>query len=393
MTRLVLIVWIALTGFLNSAPVDMLQEEAECACRMRKVSEAIQVYRRTHNGEWPESLSPLKTAGLLRAGEDCCPQLSKGRAARNPQGLWTNRSEGLDADSMYQYDLASINELPEWRKAKLMILQRLYFEQVPVLRCQRHGSRTLNMNATGSAFTNPHGYWESLFVDDVPLPYRGPYLVLKRPVPPFSAGLPERSASLTATAVNLAAACNAFPDDPWWWGAGVFDGKPTPTLSALLAEFPNGVARIQGITFDVRAIVQVGTSFPNSAGGTAYRSHAFPLARKGLALREKARSVALLMGTVWDDKEGKPVGKLVWHFASGKVEYHTLVYGLHTARFNSPSPKPSPSWTGEGENGPVHLWVCKWENPLPEEELKSVDILAEESSPASPFVVGITLIP
>lgn len=391
-----------LVGLVPGASVrgdDFNAMERECATKMRRVLEATQAYRRLHQGAWPDSLAELLKSGLVRPEELICPLILREQAAEHPDGYWASQGNGLDAPGVYQYELAAT--AGEWRPLKLKLLQRPGGQQVAVLRCLRHGAaeKYLNVTAHGAAYFS-RCFWESNFVGDVPLPYRGLLLANRYAVPPFSAGLPARDARLPATAVDLAPWCNAYPADPWWWGGEEWQGKKAPSLAALSAAFPTGTATFGELAFDVRAIVQLGT-YVTKAGeepdprkaASGYLLPSFPEQRLGLKLGGKARRVLMIMGCIWPDQPGHVVGQLVWHFRDRSTANRELRYGQDLVQFFGNDPAPEPCWSASESWGKARLWLVEWKNPKPELVIESIDFIAERTSPASPFLAGLSLSP
>jgi len=378
---------------------DFDATERECAAKMRKALEATQAYRRLHHGMWPDSLGELLETGLLRPEDLICPLLFREQAAEHPDGFWASQGNGLDAPGVYQYELPAT--LGKWRALKLELLQRPFGQQVPILRCMRHGKadRYLSVTADGAVYVS-RSFWESNFVGDVPLPYRGPLLAKKRAVPPFFAGLGPRDAGLPTTAVDLTPWCNGYPEDPWWWGNDQWNGQTTPSLQAFAATFPKGKATFREVAFDVRALVQLGTCVTKPGqepdpkqSGRGYVVPAFPEGRLRLKLDQNARGALMVMGCIWPDQPGHVVGQLVWHFRDQSTASRELRYGQDLARFFGNDPAPEPCWSARETWGYVRLWLVEWTNPKPELEIESVDFVAERTSPASPFLAGLSLQP
>src|SRR4030095_5662623 len=308
----------AITCFALGCPQLSLGEasnrETQCMRNMRRVFEAVQTYRRLHQGIYPERLMELGHLGLIGGELDICPCVIDSMPfSSRPGGTWSSGGEGLESGLAYQYELSSrpIDRqlLPSgvqatWRQLKLTLAERLGWEEIPVLRCERHPQSRGRLNVTFSG----HGYssgthWEELFVDTVPFTYRAPYLAFTRNVPPFQKH--SVTTDYHIRCVNLDSVANAIPADPWWWGNGnLLDGKPAATLKPLLDQSAGGLLTIGEDVYDVRSLVQVqGTTVPANEHGRGFNMRCFPEGRE-IPLDRAFREAKLLCGTVWEGPNG-----------------------------------------------------------------------------------------
>jgi hypothetical protein len=379
--------------------------QERCARKMRKLFEAIQAYRRLHGGTYPENTVALAKLGLVPEEALVCPSLQESRPlTAGATGTWRSTGERADPERAYQYELApkavDANNLPSgrkstWREIKTALIGRPGWEQVPILRCERHspdGGR-LNLSFSGRVYASG-GNWEELFVDTVPMTYRSPYMVLTRNAPPFVPDR-ERRAERPGT-ICLAAVCNSLPGDPWWWGTldGPEHEKPA-TLQPLLDECRDGVLHTTEGDFDIRYLVQVqGASVPPEHFREGYVSRCFPKTIR-IPIGRRLDGVTVLSGTVWRGRLGEAVGKLIWHRADGTSDETALVYGKQTGRFQGSdgSSGAKPLWQRDHEGQTLQLFATEWRNERPESPLVTVEFCANPQSPAAPFVAALSVHP
>jgi hypothetical protein len=373
---------------------------------MRRVFEAVQAYRRLHQGEYPERLMDLGKLGFIRGEIDICPCVIDSLPfSSRPGGTWSSGGEGLETSLAYQYELSSQpilaaylpnNVKATWRQFKLLLVSRQGWEDVPILRCERHsktGGR-LNMTFAGGSYASGT-FWEELFVDRVPSTYRTPYLAFTRNVPPF----PQHTnpPDYPEECVKLDGAANAIPGDPWWWGNRMNAKKQTAaTLKPLLDESEGGLVRIGEQIFDVRSVVQVqGAIVPSDQYGRGFNIRAFPT-RREIPLGRTFRESAILCGTVWEGRLGTVAGRLIWKYKNGQQAVYQMVMGDCIDCFQrEPNPRASarPFWSGSESEAARVLYRATWINERPTEEVTSVEFVADPDSAASPFIVAISLIP
>src|SRR4051812_12062100 len=80
-----------------------------CDRQLRKTLEAVQAWRRLHQGHYPNRLADLKSAGLLGADDGICPDVLMERGGADPSHTAvTSRGEGGDPIGAYEYELANV---------------------------------------------------------------------------------------------------------------------------------------------------------------------------------------------------------------------------------------------------------------------------------------------
>jgi len=90
----------------------------------------------------------------------------------------------------------------------------------------------------------------------------------------------------------------------------------------------------------------------------------------------------------------------VLHYADGRIHEFTIRYGLDVRdvwlRDSRTSGKAVVAWEGESSHANkdcrgVQLFHTHWENPDPEAEVVSIDLVVPPSEGLYPIILGITL--
>jgi hypothetical protein len=205
-------------------------------------------------------------------------------------------------------------------------------------------------------------------------------MAVHRPRPIVS----SRSADAPARLLDLTQFYNASLRENW------HDG-----FAGTLASLPIGLQEFKGIRFDVRAIVQL--------SGTELISRGYPLKIEGLPVRQKCSRLHFLGATGWDEAMGRQVANLVVHYANGQKRFIPLLYGqdvLDWAHDASDEPQKAGAvvaWVGDGSDSNMdnplrRLFLITKDNPLPSEEITTLD-LESTMSRAAPFFIAITVDP
>lgn len=376
-----------------------------CARKMRKLVEALQAYRRLHNGSYPTRTASLTKLGLVSDEDLICPNLLESKPlSTTADGVWRSSGEQYDVGFAYQYELSDksidkewlpLRTVATWREVKTRMISRQGWEEIPIIRCERHSraDEWLNCSLSGHIYGSKLN-WEELFVRTVPMTYRSPFLVLARNAPPFATE--ETHPTDIPGAICLASVSNSLPMDPWWWGIpGGPDGEPAATLKPLLDACPDGVLRNRDGDFDVRYLVQVqGGTVPKNRWREGYISRSFPNSIE-IPLERHVSVAVVLTATVWDGEQGDAVGKFVWHCADGTKEEHTLVYGQDTGRFQGATKagNAAPAWQFGDQKHSLQLFATRWRNDHSERQMTHVEFIADVNSKAAPFIAGIYIQP
>ena len=93
---------------------------------------------------------------------------------------------------------------------------------------------------------------------------------------------------------------------------------------------PSGPQNFGGIPFRVNTRVTV-TGMQSARAGEF-----FPTEVTGIPIGENAKRIHLLHGTMFAEKDGVPVAKIVFHYANGGQESVRLGYGIHVRSWITP---------------------------------------------------------
>ena len=407
----------------------------DCDRQMRKITEAIQAWRRAHGGEYPAGLSDLAEAGLLPRGGEICPHvLAEAEGASASHALQSSKGNEKDRAGAYEYEmskrvlemmipaLAPERDDPFLRfDQKSILLRREHAEQVPILRCRSHRGDApeqapqkgwRNLTTDGSVYWSGE-LWEQEFLDDVPYVARSEAVLFGLQGPPFCSG----KEVTVPGALDLSPWVNSFGDHGWWWSMPLYDWvqftQPTPNLSAFFkGEHGRGVT-VGDTEYWADGLVQLqGRALEHKPGITPdlFRypgMEAFPWERRDLPVGRKFTQARWLQGTVWRVKDEETVaGFLDWEFDDGEVQSVPIVVGEGTSRFwasdghlEKEEGFPEPAWSvrqeGVIDGGPRHLrlYEQRWDNPRKDQQVLRVHFRSNRECTASPFIVAITLKP
>lgn len=429
--------WVCLlAAFVPAAAVGASEDEPSwlpCDREMRKVHEALQAWRRTHDGNYPDRLVDLVAAGLMPYSSAICPQVRAEAALADARhDLSTSRQAGADPESFYEYELSpniqKSKDEARWlppgsraytrRDIKLELLRRPHADQVPILRCSSHraaapaewradGKAWRNLTVTGEIYWSEE-YWEKRWLADVPYCARESIVLFGLKGPPFYVD----AAPTVAAALDLRSWSCAFGDHPWWWTVPLFDEPPNsvsaPHLRPFFQEQHARVREVGGEAYWLNGLTQLqGKISPNEM--ERYRQsmrQSFVWERTGLQVGRLVRKATWLQGTLWEAKPGEVAGELVWHYADGTNARVPLVYGKTTARFWADRQQlkteknfPEAVWQQAesarevGKERVLRLYQQAWANPRPEVTVTTLDFVSNRASPAGPFVVAINVFP
>jgi hypothetical protein len=164
------------------------------------------------------------------------------------------------------------------------------------------------------------------------------------------------------------------------------------------AELPEGLRALGGVRFDIRGLIRLRGQAQNG------KASAYPQCAKSIRVGRKCRRLHFLQGSSSGSTDGDQIGSYVLHYADGQSVELPLVYGRDLKDwwfFGAPTVYEGPGaarvvWTGSNRaaaqfNGAICLYESVRENPRPEVELVSIDFLSDTLSPASPFLVALTV--
>ncbi|MEX2409795.1 MAG: hypothetical protein WD607_00245 [Candidatus Paceibacterota bacterium] len=164
-----------------------------------------------------------------------------------------------------------------------------------------------------------------------------------------------------------------------------------------LQDLPQGIQEFEGVTFDVRGLVQLAANHTMDVTGVV-----FPEAIKGIAVNRKGQRLHFLQGCFWGADEGAKLGEYIIHYADGQTRTAPIIYGENILDWwVSPEggtlSNAKVVWHGSNPatrsmDLETQLIDYTWENPLPEVEISSIDFISDLII-AGPFLVAITVDP
>lgn len=402
-----------------------------CDRQLRKTFEAIQAWRRLHNGNYPGRLVDLETMWLLPDEGAVCPELIRESSGSNASGTEsTSRGPNADPARTYEYEMSdrvlrsSIDSkylpvgAPEYTRQQIKseLLRRPFFEQVPILRCKSHqsiapttfaNSARLNLTVEGKIYWSGL-YWEQLWLDDVPYCAREANVMFGSKGPPFHTDRPPSLAS----ALDLRRWSCSFGDHAWWWEFPMFEEGDNLQKAAHLRPFfqedHGRVLKLDGEEWWIDGLVQLqgrvmqeNENIYNAPGMLA-----FVWQKTGVTVGRAFRRAAWLQGTVWTASPGEIVGLLVWHYADGKSQTVPIVYGRNTARFwadlqqlEDEKDFVEPVWRHKetkeevGKERWLRIYRQDWDNPWPDVLVTSLDFVSIRECRAAPFLIAVNVVP
>jgi WD40 repeat protein len=166
------------------------------------------------------------------------------------------------------------------------------------------------------------------------------------------------------------------------------------------ADFGDMVAgnhTLGGVRFDIRGAVYVSGRIAKDGGSS------LPEIITGIKVGKKCQRLHFLQGTGWDAPRGATVGKYILHYADGQQSELPIVFGQDTEAWWRQGPplaseQPGaaiPVWSGsnrktEKDGCSLFLYKSTRENPRPDSELASIDLVSS-MSPGAPFLVALTV--
>ena len=400
-----------------------------CDRQMRKTFEAIQAWRRSHNGAFPDRLADL-TPGFLPPNSAICPEVLREQhgASTMISGI-SSSADAADPPGTYQYEMSA--KVQKWEADRLYLppdtphytrqdvkselLRRSFFEQVAILRCSSHRTAAPAQFADNESWRNftvdgkvywSGPYWEQVWLDFVPLCARDANVLFGLKGPPFHT---DKSPSLDC-ALDLRNWSCAFGDHAWWWTFPMFGQgaifQAAAHLRPLFQESHGRVLKLKGEQWWIDGLVQLqGKVRANQEFRyLAPSRETFAWQKTGLSVGRSFRKASWLQGTVWPAKPGETNGWLVWHYADDKIERVPIVYANNTARFwgdrsqiEGENDFLEPVWRYHEESIGKERWLRiyrqEWINPRPESTVTSLDFISNRESSAAPFLIAVNIYP
>lgn len=214
----------------------------------------------------------------------------------------------------------------------------------------------------------------------------------RRPVPTLN--IPARDPMASSNLIDLT---DFYTGDlrKNWHSAGEVDND--------LRELPTGLQTLAGTAFDVRGVVAV-----NQDSETQMPWHIdLPPIVEGIRVGQKCKQLHFLHAAynVPHATNLQEIGQYLVHLEKGEQHVISLVIGRDLLDWHAPVPPGSPlviAWEGEnpksrrqrlaGRGKKIHLFKSTWENPSPEVEVQTIDLVSRPGA-AAPFLVAITVEP
>jgi hypothetical protein len=158
--------------------------------------------------------------------------------------------------------------------------------------------------------------------------------------------------------------------------------------SATLRDLPQGVQEFGGVPFEVRGIVQL-------ASARIANRPDYPERISDIPLGIRCRSLHFLHATGWVARDGTPIGSYLVHYADGSTVEIPIVYGQHLREWHGRSDRKLEisdgrlAWDDQKPGTKRRLYQCRWENPKPEAELRTIDFVSAMTD-CFPFLIAIT---
>jgi len=196
----------------------------------------------------------------------------------------------------------------------------------------------------------------------------------------FARFIPERLEQTPPECVDLTEYYNAALLQTW------HPGMQNNSLDML----PPGLLQLADSVFDVRGIVQLSGLDLRNAGGR------YPQQINGIKLGRTCRQLHFLQACGWQSPEGTRVGSYVVHYAGEQEQVIPIVYGEDVRDWNGSKDQATELthgqlvWSAINNAGlHVRLFKTTWVNPMPEQEILSLDYTSAMAN-SGPFLVAIT---
>lgn len=170
---------------------------------------------------------------------------------------------------------------------------------------------------------------------------------------------------------------------------------PDQPVAWQLAALPDGELESGGVPF------RIGTPVAVTGIESARIGDFFPDQIGGIKIGRAAKRIHLLHTTLFAEKEGTPLAKLVFRYANGGEASVRLGYGVHARSWVTPRlEKRADLFDGHSRlawsepdgqrDSSLRLFHSAIDNPKPGEVIASIDLVSLFSH-AAPFVVGLTV--
>lgn len=161
--------------------------------------------------------------------------------------------------------------------------------------------------------------------------------------------------------------------------------------------------KLKGVPFRIDGIILVGPGETTSG----ITGEPVPVVKKveGVPVGQKADQLFFLHATHWGAEKGAKIGAYVIHYADGTKEEIPVRYAMEVLDWwalkerGDEVSNAEVAWTGTCEAAEknmttIRLFVTRWKNPHPDQEIKSLDVVtgdqpSGQGAPA-PFLVAVS---
>jgi WD40 repeat protein len=199
--------------------------------------------------------------------------------------------------------------------------------------------------------------------------------------------IPPRDTTASTNLVDLSDFYNAPLTESWH--------SPREARNNL-SELNRGVQQLTGIDFDVRGLIQIGTT---AANGLAYPNHVLDI-----PIQRQCRRVHFLHAAIFAARArlGDELGSYVFHYTDGRQAEMPIVAGKDLGEWwsqpNERDKQWNIAWSGNNPSAKlnghtIRLFKTTWQNPYPEVPINHFDFTSDKPTPGQPFLVAVTVEP
>lgn len=194
---------------------------------------------------------------------------------------------------------------------------------------------------------------------------------------------PERLRTNSLSPIDLTAHYNASLSGAWHFGAA--EGSD-------LSEVPQGELELEGTSFDVRGLIQVGWK---DRSGLEY-----PTEVTDIVISNRCQRLHFLHSAInaFSIKDQREIGHYLVHYADGSATEIPIVTHKDVSDwFEQSGEEDDPfevAWRGESEYSrqvgrKIRLFKSSWENPKPDVPIRTIDFVST-AQVVAPFLVALT---
>lgn len=205
-------------------------------------------------------------------------------------------------------------------------------------------------------------------------------------VPVTASNFPPRDSRCSAKQIDLTRFYNAPLTNSWfnpWW------------VENDLATLPHGLQVFDGVTFDVRGLLQLSCNHPDLA-------IVYPEQIDGIPLGQTCRAIHFLHAVGWYARDDSAIGDYVVRYADGVEHTIPIVYGGNTwswweldgKSINLNHDTTTLAWRGRNPfssraGRDLLLFHFRWNNPRPDQPVASLTFRSRQTQ-CAPFLIAIT---